>query len=78
MSGHERKVRERLEAARHTKLNRYSEMHFDAPVRDAGWREVLNEAAMRDRYRSGARGAFFAVVLAKLIPEDPASPPADT
>ena len=60
MTNHERNIRAKLETTRHTKLNRYSEMHFDAPVRCPRRRQVLNAAA-----RNGL--AWFVDILGRTF-----------
>lgn len=46
-----------------SKLNRYSEIAFDAPVRDPLKRALLNEAAKRFRHRARGDLDFYAVMF---------------
>lgn len=67
---HDSNLRAKLETTRRTKLNRYSEMHFDAPIVDATLRRWFITAAHRNHGRvDGAErfGSLIPRILAHVL-----------
>lgn len=62
MGKHEKDIREKLDQTRRSKLNRYSESHFDPPITDPRLRAWFVRAADRARRQRGGDELFGAMV----------------